>query len=73
MIRFNKSAGFLARGFGGGKVDPSLVINTQYDKNNDARDKIHLAEHSEAEKVFLYEQSRVRRRTSLYNLFSILP
>ena len=73
MIRFNKSAGFLVKCFSSEKADPSLIINTQYDKNNDARDKIHLAEHSEAEKAFLYEQSRVRRTTSLYNLFSILP
>lgn len=73
MIRFNKNAGFILRCFGGGKVDPSLIIDTKYDKTNDIRDKIHLPEALEEDKLFMYEQSRVRRSTSLYNFFSLLP
>jgi hypothetical protein len=73
MMRFNKNFGLVTRFFGGGKTDPSLVIKTEPAGDNEIRDKIHLSYLTEDDKSYLYEQSRVRKTFSLYNVMRMLP
>lgn len=42
MLRFNKNLGTTVRFFGGGKVDPSLLIKLNKNVDPEIRDKIHL-------------------------------
>lgn len=42
MLRFNKNLSITMRFFGGGKVDPSLLIPLKKNVDPEIRDKIHL-------------------------------